>query len=66
MKEKTYDYQMKKVEEEQWMECEYHSAVTVKSREVCDKLKCNQTDHKISSMNQSHVQYLSYLKDSHG
>lgn len=67
MKEKSYDYQMKRVEEEPWVECCYHGVASTKSSEMCQKLKCsNSTTDLTISFNQSHKQYLEGLKDEHG
>ena len=66
MKEKSYDYQMKRVEEEPWVECCYHGVASAKSAEMCQKLKCNNTTDLTISFNQSHKQYLEGLKDEHG
>ena len=62
MKEKSYDYQMKRVEEEPWVECCYHGVASAKSAEMCQKLKCNNTTTDLTiSFNQSHKQYLEGL-----
>ena len=66
IKEKSYDYQMKRVEEEPWVECCYHGVASAKSVEMCQKLKCNNTTDLTISFNQSHKQYLEGLKDEHG
>lgn len=67
MKEKSYDYQIKRVEEEPWVECCYHGVASTKSSEMCQKLKCsNSTTDLTISFNQSHKQYLEGLKDEHG
>lgn len=67
MKEKSYDYQMKRVEEEPWVECCYHGVASAKSAEMCQKLKCKNTKTDLTtSFTQSHKQYLDGLKDEHG
>jgi len=67
MKEKSYDYQMKKVEEEPWVECCFHGVSSAKSSEMCQKLECKSTETDLTtSFTQSHKQYLESLKDEHG
>ena len=67
MKEKSYDYQMKRVEEEPWAECCYHGVDSKKSSEMCQKLECLQKETELTtSFTQSHKQYLEDLKDEHG
>jgi len=65
LKEKSFDYQMKMVEEEVWVECEYQQARTGDWDSVCQRLFCNKTE-PVKTLSSSAQQYLCDLKGSDG
>ena len=65
LKEKSFDYQMRMVEEEPWLECEYQQAKTAGWDAACQKLFCNKPE-PVKTLNSSAQQYLCDLKDPHG
>ena len=58
----SFNYQMKMVEEEPWVECEYQQARTGDWDSVCQKLFCNKTN-PVTVLNSSTQQYLCDMKD---
>ena len=65
LKEKSFDYQMRMVEEEPWVECDYQQAKTAGWDSACQKLFCNKTE-PVKTLDSSAQQYLCDLKDPHG
>ena len=70
IKEKSYDYQMKRQEEEAWTDCEYHGASSEYQREVSQRMLCHQdeeqSESKQNKFQQTHKQYLDQLKKAPG
>ena len=65
MKEKSYDYQMRRQEEERWLECDHHGAGSEHSGRLSARMRC-EAAQPAAAFTQSHQQYLAELRDEHG
>jgi len=62
-KEKSYDYQMKRVEEEPWVEAKYHQMKTRNWEEISQRMFCGAMDTDVKNLNETPDKYLYSLKD---
>jgi len=65
-KEKSYDYQMKRVEEEPWVETRFHQLKTGTWEEVSQRMFCGAMEHDVKSLDETPERYLYSLKDNDG
>merc|ERR1719357_1283439 len=65
-KEKSYDYQMKRVEEEPWVETRFHQLKTGAWEEVSQRMFCGAMEHDVKSLDETPERYLYSLKDNDG
>jgi len=65
-KEKSYDYQMKRVEEEPWVETRFHQMKTKTWEEVSQKMFCGAMENDVKSLDETPERYLYSLKDTEG
>jgi len=65
-KEKSYDYQMKRVEEEPWVETNFHQLKTGAWEEVSQRMFCGKMEHDVKSLDETPERYLYSLKDNEG
>jgi len=62
MKEKSYEYQQKKLKEEPWINTNFHNLKSPKWEEQSQKLFCRKMDEEIVNLNSTPTAYLSLLK----
>jgi len=65
-KEKSYDYQMKRVEEEPWVEAKFHQMKTGNWEEVSQRMFCGAMDTDVKTLDETPERYLYSLKDPEG
>eukprot|EP00092_Neocalanus_flemingeri_P009108 GFUD01009806.1.p1 GENE.GFUD01009806.1~~GFUD01009806.1.p1 ORF type:complete len:288 (-),score=74.70 GFUD01009806.1:67-930(-) len=65
-KEKSYDFQMKRVEEEPWVEAKFHQMKTYNWEEVSQRMFCGSMDTDVKSLDETPERYLYSLKDAEG
>ena len=62
LKEKSYEYQQKKLREEPWIKTNFHNLKSPKWEEQSQKLFCRKMDEEIVNLNSTPTAYLSLLK----
>lgn len=62
LREKTYEYQQKKLKEEPWIQTNFHNIKSLKWEEQSQKLFCRKMDDEILNMNCTPTSYLNHLK----
>jgi len=62
--EKSYDYQMKRVEEEPWVETKFNQMRTGNWDEVTQRMFCGFMDNDVKSLDETSESYLYSLKDT--
>jgi len=65
-KEKSYDYQMKRVEEEPWVETKFHQMKTGNWEEVSQLMFCAAMENDVKTLDETPDKYLYSLKDANG
>ena len=62
--EKSYDFQMKRVEEEPWVETKFNQMRTGNWDEVTQRMFCGFMDNDVKSLDETSESYLYSLKDT--
>jgi len=62
IKEKSYEYQQKKLREEPWVKTNFHNLKSQKWEEQSQKLFCRKMDEEIVNLNSTPSAYLNHLK----
>jgi len=62
IKEKSYEYQQKKLREEPWVKTNFHNLKSQKWEEQSQKLFCRKMDEEIVNLNSTPFAYLNHLK----
>ena len=62
IKEKSYEYQQKKLREEPWVKTNFHNLKSQKWEEQSQKLFCRKMDEEIINLNSTPSAYLDHLK----
>jgi len=62
IKEKSYEYQQKKLREEPWVKTNFHNLKSQKWEEQSQKLFCRKMDEEIVILNSTPSAYLNHLK----
>ena len=62
LREKSYEYQQKKLREEPWVKTNFHQLKSPKWEEQSQKLFCRKMDDEIMNSNCTSSNYLVYLK----
>ena len=62
LKEKSYEYQQKKLREEPWIKTKFHNLKSPKWEEQSQKLFCRKMDEEIVNLNSTPSAYLDHLK----
>ena len=65
-KEKSYDYQMKRVEEEPWVETRFHHINSATWEEESQRMFCGSMENDVKSLDEKPENYLYSLGDSKG
>jgi hypothetical protein len=62
IREKSYEYQQKKLKEEPWVQTNFHQMKTSKWEQQSQKLFCRKMDDEIMNLNCTPSSYLNHLK----